>query len=89
VTPSDQILVSVKDVAELLGISVRHLQSLDATGRLGPRGVTLGRSRRFSVNELRRWTAAGCPSREAWTERQEQEAGTVVLQEATTRGGRR
>ena len=51
------------DVAKLLGISLRHLHSLNATGRL-PRPIRLGRSVRWRTDELREWLAAGAPPRD-------------------------
>ncbi len=80
-TPAERILVDTKGAAELLCISPRHLQAMDNAGRLGPRGSMLGRSKRFSVGELKAWAAAGCPPRDVWLEQQAQQAGTIRLAE--------
>jgi excisionase family DNA binding protein len=56
----DQILVSRKEAAKLLGISTRHLIALEQTGRL-PKPRLLGRRKLFCVRELELWAAQGCP----------------------------
>ena len=53
------ILVSRKDAAKLLGISSRHLITLEETGRL-PKPRLLGRRKLFDVRELQDWAAEGC-----------------------------
>lgn len=55
----EQILISRKEAAALLGISSRHLITLEETGRL-PRPRLLGRRKLFSVEELQTWAAEGC-----------------------------
>jgi len=66
-TQADEaLLTDAAGVAKLLKVSKRHIQALDSSGRLGPMGISLGRSRRYSVAEIRAWTAAGCPSRSRW-----------------------
>jgi len=67
-----RLALSASEVAETLGISERHLWSLHAAG-LVPRPVSLGRSKRWPVDELRAWLAAGSPPRDKW--------------EASSRGG--
>ena len=56
------ILVGRKGAAELLGISTRHLITLEETGRL-PKPKMLGRRKLFSVQELQDWAASGCPAK--------------------------
>lgn len=64
--PSEEALaITAEELAELLGISKRHLWSLNAKAKL-PRPVRLGRSVRWSLPEVRDWLAAGAPDREAW-----------------------
>jgi len=67
----EPLLVDAAGLAVLLGCSRRHVQAMDSSGRLGPRSIALGRSRRWSVDEVRRWIALGCPSRGAWLARQQ------------------
>ena len=55
----EQILVSRKEASKLLGISTRHLITLEETGRL-PRPRLLGRRKLFDVTELKTWAAEGC-----------------------------
>lgn len=67
-TPSlavERLALPAGDVASLLGISLRHLRALDASGRL-PRPVRLGRAVRWNRAELRAWLDAGCPPRAEW-----------------------
>jgi hypothetical protein len=64
----EALLTDAAGVAKLLKVSKRHIQSLDSSGRLGPMGISLGRSRRWRVDEIRRWIAANCPTRERWME---------------------
>ena len=64
-TDSERLALPAADVAKLLGISERHLWSLNSSGRL-PKPVRFGRSVRWNVEELRAWLAAGAPERSRW-----------------------
>ncbi len=64
-TESGRLALPAADVAKLLGISQRHLHTLNASGRL-PRPIRLGRSVRWRADELRDWLDAGCPARDRW-----------------------
>jgi len=66
-TVSEQLLLPASEAAQLLGISKRHLHTLNVSGRL-PRPIRLGRSVRWNANELRAWIAAGCPELIPWEE---------------------
>jgi excisionase family DNA binding protein len=66
-TESEQLLLPASEAARLLGISKRHLHTLNVSGRL-PRPIRLGRSVRWNADELRAWITAGCPERNAWEE---------------------
>jgi predicted DNA-binding transcriptional regulator AlpA len=66
VQADEPLLIDVSVVARLLQVSRRHVQSLDSSGRLGPMAVSLGRSRRWRLAELRSWIAAGAPPRSRW-----------------------
>lgn len=60
------ILVDARRVAALLGVGLRTLRTMDAAGRL-PKPVRLSSGCvRWRLAELRDWTDAGCPDREAW-----------------------
>lgn len=64
--PSEEALaITAEELAELLGISKRHLWSLNAQAKL-PRPVRLGRSVRWSLPEVREWLASGAPDRDTW-----------------------
>ncbi len=60
------ILVSAEKAARLLDISKRHFLSLESSGQVGPVAVKLGARRLYSVDELRAWAAAKCPTRAVW-----------------------
>ena len=62
----ERLALPAPDAAKLLGISERHFWSMHSTGRLGPRPIALGRAKRWRVDELRAWLAAGAPSRDKW-----------------------
>lgn len=62
---SDQALVSVRQVAGLLGVSQRHVWAMAAHGQM-PMPVRLGRSVRWNRAELLSWIKAGCPARDRW-----------------------
>lgn len=63
--PIDPLAVDADGAARLLGVSVRHWWALHSSGRC-PRPIALGRARRWAVDELRAWLAAGCPERSKW-----------------------
>lgn len=62
-------LINTEQAAELLNISKRHFLTLLDKGEIGPEPHRLGRRVLYSVSELRRWAAAGCPGRAVWQER--------------------
>ncbi len=57
--------ISAAGLAKLLAVSQRHVNALNASGRL-PRPIRLVRSVRWLVTELEAWLEAGAPSREEW-----------------------
>jgi len=59
------LLVDAKAAAGLLGISRAHLYGLLSSGRM-PGPIHLGRRTLWRTDELRAWTAAGCPSADRW-----------------------
>jgi len=63
---SDRLALPAAEAANLVGVSERHWWSMHATGRLGPMPIALGRSKRWRVDELRAWLAAGAPPRDKW-----------------------
>lgn len=66
-TPELQPLaVSARQLGAMLGLSVRNIRALDASGKL-PKPVRIGgRSVRWPVDEIRDWLAAGAPDRATW-----------------------
>jgi len=69
-------LIRDGEASALLSVSKRHFANLQASGQIGPLPIHLGRSKLWNVDELRRWSDAGCPPRRAWSEHQ-----NVVLAE--------
>lgn len=59
------IVVRAPGAALLLDVSLRTVQKMHSTGSL-PRALRLGRCCVWSVEELRAWVRAGCPSRARW-----------------------
>jgi excisionase family DNA binding protein len=55
------------EAAEFLGVSRATFYRLDKKGGT-PRPVHIGGPRRWRIDELRRWVAAGCPPRDRWEE---------------------
>jgi len=55
-------LITAATLAETLKCSRRHVERLNAAGRL-PRPVRLGRAVRWLNSEIEDWLAFGCPNR--------------------------
>ena len=68
----EPVALDARRLAESLGISTRHLESLLATGQL-PLPVRLGRRRVWPVDEVRAWLEAGAPPRDRWMVLRDQE----------------
>ncbi len=62
---STPLAVSAKELANLLGVSLRQVWRLNSTGRL-PRPVRLGGSVRWRRDEIVAFVEAGCPDRQTW-----------------------
>jgi hypothetical protein len=58
----EPVLVGAPDAARMCGLSERYWRKLDRTGRT-PAAVCVGRRRLWAVENLRAWSAAGCPPR--------------------------
>lgn len=54
-------LLDVQQVADLLGVSGRHVYRLADSGRM-PRPLRLGGSVRWNIAEIQKWIAEGCPA---------------------------
>lgn len=63
----EPLAVDVPTAARLIGLSRSHFLTLEKQGFIGPRPIeNLGKRCLYSVDELRRWTAAGMPRRSDW-----------------------
>lgn len=61
IPPLERLLLTVHEVAELLGCSTRHVYRLADAGTMPP-PLRLGASVRWSRVTIETWIAAGCPS---------------------------
>lgn len=60
-------LLTWRQLAEMLNVSIAHAFAMRRVGTLGPAPQTLGpRCRRFRRSEVEQWIAAGLPSRDKW-----------------------
>lgn len=62
--PSDEavLLYSARQLAVALGVSLRTVWRLAASGRL-PRPIRIGSGKRWRREEIVTWIASGCPVR--------------------------
>ena len=67
-------LINVRTVAEMLGISLRQVWRLNATGRL-PKPIRLGGSVKWRRSEILAWLGQNCPARAEWEAMKETLAG--------------
>jgi len=56
------VLLTVKEVAEMLGLSERTIYRLSDAGNM-PSPVKLGAAVRWRTKELETWIEEGCPAR--------------------------
>jgi len=70
------LLLDAAEAARLIGIGRSTFYRLDETGGV-PRGVRLGRMRRWRSEELRAWIAAGCPPRVRWEEQRRNDSSRL------------
>ena len=61
----ERLLVGVRHVARMLGVSRNTVWKLNASGRM-PSPIRLGRRTLWVITELEAWVAAGCPPRHKW-----------------------
>lgn len=64
-------LLTVRHLAELLEVSVRHIWRLNAMGKL-PGPVKLGKAVRWRATEIETWLDAGAPDRKMWSAMREE-----------------
>lgn len=65
---AEPALLTPRELARLLSISIRTLWRLRTSGRL-PAEIRLGGSVRWQRADALAWIAAGCPDRQAWLNR--------------------
>jgi predicted DNA-binding transcriptional regulator AlpA len=59
------VLIGPSDLARMIDCSRRHVEHLDTRGHL-PKSVRLGRLRKWRLDEITAWIAAGAPPRDEW-----------------------
>ena len=72
--PIPRLALDAGEAAASLGLSRSFWLSLVNSGR-APRGLTLGRCRRWPVSQLANWAAAGCPPRGVNENQERREGG--------------
>jgi predicted DNA-binding transcriptional regulator AlpA len=88
----DTLLVTHKELEELLGFSSNHIDRMVKTKRIPP-PVRVGRTTRWVVAVIERWLADGCPPVEERAEAEETGLGKSRISETQehhkceTRGG--
>jgi predicted DNA-binding transcriptional regulator AlpA len=68
-TDAHRLMLRDTDLAALLGVSPRHVWSLEDRGLI-PAGVKFGKCKRWSRPVIEAWAAANCPPRDKWTHMQ-------------------
>lgn len=63
---AEKILLKAEEAAESLSVSLKHFHNMQRSGRLGPDEIRLGKSVRWSRDELQEWANEGAPPREKW-----------------------
>jgi len=63
-----QLAVSARQLAEMLGVSLRQIWRLNSAGKL-PNSIRLGGSVRWDRDEILKWFKNGCPDRRVWEAR--------------------
>ena len=69
-TSDDRLLVDARQVATMLGISLRHLRRLISTGEFPITGIRLGKCVRFPLSGpwgVRAWISPCAPAAHEWT----------------------
>ena len=69
--------IDAKQLAEVLGLSVRTVRRLDSSGKL-PRPLRIGGAVRWSLEEIAAWMAAGCPDRQKWENLRSRQSKAVM-----------
>jgi excisionase family DNA binding protein len=59
-----KLLLNIRDVAQMLRVSPRHVYRLCDAGRM-PRPIRLGGAIRWDRDVIVEWIAAGCPAVDA------------------------
>ncbi len=67
----EPLLLGREAVAELLGMSLTHFDTMNDMGQIGPLPTKFGRRVLYVHDELREWVKAGMPGRTAWLKHKE------------------
>ena len=73
VAPLEPLAVDAEQAASLLGMSRSMFYKMAESGQIGPMGRRFGKCVRYSVAELRDWSAAGMPPRHEWVKTRSQQ----------------
>jgi predicted DNA-binding transcriptional regulator AlpA len=69
-------LIKASELAEMLGVSMRHLWRMKAAREL-PKPIRLRRSVRWLLSDVEEWLGLGCPLQKAFQTQGSVKAGTV------------
>lgn len=62
-SPEAPLLLSARDVARLLSVSVATVWRLESAGKV-PKSIKVGGSTRWRYADIAAWIDAGCPGRD-------------------------
>jgi len=63
--PLQPLLLNAESVGELIGVSRSYVYQLQNAGQM-PTPIKLGTRTLWRFDEIKEWTRAGCPARDAW-----------------------
>ena len=61
IAKENAVLVTAKELAEMLSVSPRHIWRMKSSGKL-PRAIEIGNCVRWKLIDISDWLAMGCPS---------------------------
>ena len=77
------LLLSRKEAATTLGLSISTFARRESDGSIGPVPVRIGpgskAAKRYRRDELERWCEAGCPDRLTWAEMEKASKRSLAL----------
>ena len=75
----DPLLVSARELARQIGVSLRHIWRLNSMGKL-PKPLKIGHSVRWISSEIEAWLEAGAPDRKKWEAMKKQKRTSRIIE---------